>query len=391
MFTVFWFLLILFLASYSVVWLIDNNGLVQVNWLGYEMQTDVLTILVITIFLTSIIILLASLLTRILAIKFPALLKYFFKRNYTKNLEKIILKHQTGLEDLTNLLLAIEANDDYQKKKFLKNFSAKIKHKNLNNFLNGKLALISKNYSQVIKYFSQFSGNSHALAMVVEAKYQIAIDQGDDYQAIKYAKQLLNLSTNRLEVAKKLINLYRKNQLWNELNKLQKLFDKGQLDQYFFDDDLTNINIFQAQEFYRQKKFFRSFIYGKKALKKSNKNLQAIKIFIKTMAKLGLRFMIDKTIIRLWRIEPNMILARLYDQNNRKYSLEKRIAMFEKLIAINNQFEVGNLALAKFYFQVSDFKNAKTIIEKIDIRNLDANNLSNFERLKKAIDNQTKK
>lgn len=53
MFTVFWFIIVLFLSTYSIVWLIDNNGFVVVNWLGYEMQTDVLTTVLITIFLQS--------------------------------------------------------------------------------------------------------------------------------------------------------------------------------------------------------------------------------------------------------------------------------------------------------------------------------------------------
>lgn len=76
-----WFLFVAASVSFSLVWLLDNEGMVVVNWLGYQAQMDILTAILLSVFFTILVFIFSYLLTRILAIKFPNFLKLFFKKN----------------------------------------------------------------------------------------------------------------------------------------------------------------------------------------------------------------------------------------------------------------------------------------------------------------------
>jgi uncharacterized membrane-anchored protein len=48
MLTILWILLASFFLAASFSWLLDHNGNVLITWLGYELQTDVLTAILIS-------------------------------------------------------------------------------------------------------------------------------------------------------------------------------------------------------------------------------------------------------------------------------------------------------------------------------------------------------
>ena len=130
MFGILWFLFVAFAITISLVWMIDHDGSVVITWLGYELQTNILTSVLLSVFVASFVFACSYLLARILAIKFPNFLKLFFRRNYTKQLEKIVSRHHEAFELLSQSLLALELGDikeaENLQKKFLKsvkNFS----------------------------------------------------------------------------------------------------------------------------------------------------------------------------------------------------------------------------------------------------------------------------
>jgi len=146
MLTILWYIFLVFILTTSLVWIIENNGSIVINWLGYEVQTDILTSLLIFAFFLTFVALISYFLTRLLAIKFPQLLKLLFKKSYTKKLEQIISNHHRGFETLSKLLLAMEVDDFENAKKIHKDFSKQIKYKNLNNFFEAKFAIESGNF-----------------------------------------------------------------------------------------------------------------------------------------------------------------------------------------------------------------------------------------------------
>ena len=129
MLTILWYIFLVFTITTGIVWIIENNGSLLINWLGYEIQTDILTATLIFAFFLVFIALISYILTRLLSIKFPQLLKLLFKKSYTKKLEKIISNHHKGFETLSRLLLAIEVDDYESAKKFTKISPSKLNTK----------------------------------------------------------------------------------------------------------------------------------------------------------------------------------------------------------------------------------------------------------------------
>ena len=111
MFTVLWFLLITFFITSSFVWLLDHNGSVVITWLGYQVQADMLTAIVLAAFFSLMAFVISYVIARILAIKFPTLLRALFKRSYVRSLEKLVLKHRRGFDSMVELMLALEISD----------------------------------------------------------------------------------------------------------------------------------------------------------------------------------------------------------------------------------------------------------------------------------------
>lgn len=75
-----WFLFIASIIAASIAWLLDNNGSIVIYWLGYEVKTDVLTAILLTIFFAISIFAIAYYTAKILSIRFPRFPKLFNKK-----------------------------------------------------------------------------------------------------------------------------------------------------------------------------------------------------------------------------------------------------------------------------------------------------------------------
>ena len=100
-----------FLTSGLIIWVIDHEGFVVVNWLGYELKTNIITAITLSILFTATIFVISYFFIKIISIKFPHLAKILLKKSYFRNLEDLVKRHQVGFESLTELLLAMEVND----------------------------------------------------------------------------------------------------------------------------------------------------------------------------------------------------------------------------------------------------------------------------------------
>lgn len=79
MFKTLCFLFIASVITASVVWMLDHDGSIIISWLGYEARTDILTGILLTIIFTLTVSVLAYIIAKILAIRFPGFSKLFFK------------------------------------------------------------------------------------------------------------------------------------------------------------------------------------------------------------------------------------------------------------------------------------------------------------------------
>ncbi len=75
-----WFLFVAVSIAASITWMLDHNGSITINWLGYEAKTDILTAVLLVIFFTLLVFAISYASARVLAIKLPRFSKLFKKK-----------------------------------------------------------------------------------------------------------------------------------------------------------------------------------------------------------------------------------------------------------------------------------------------------------------------
>jgi uncharacterized membrane-anchored protein len=359
MFAILWFLIIASAISVSLVWALDNNGSVLINWLGYEISTDVLTASLIAIFFVAMIFAFSFLLARLLAIKFPNLLKKFFTKSHLKNLEKLVLKNSQAFDLMTKLLLSLEVEDKKTSKDLQKKVSDLAKNQEFNNFCLGKIAFQDKDFSKAAELFSKFEDNRHAKILELKSKLKLALHQDEEASAIAYAKQILLLKRDSIETTTILFSLYKKHGLWQEAKSLIAEYGPEQFKDELQKRDLAIINSSLAFEAYQKKKFLTAIKYANIALKAENGFLPAQEVRLKSWLKLGFNFKVSWQIKGLWSNSPHLIFAEIFDLINRKSSAKSRIKSMKKLADLNKESSLGKLAMGIVAFRAGSFQVAK--------------------------------
>jgi len=362
MFKILWFLLVAFTLTISLVWLLDHNGSVLIDWLGYELQTDILTAILLAVFCSLMVFSFSYLVARILAIRFPNLLKLLFKKSYVRSLEKVIKKHHKAFDTMSQLMLALEVNDEKSIQNQHKKFSKLIKNSALNNFFQGKIFFENADFSKAAEYFAKFGENKNAKILVLKAKFRLALKNQDDVRAIAYAKQILLFRSDSFEIVKILFSLYKKQGLWQDAKILISQYGSENFTDELQKRDLAVINCALSFEYYQQKKFLLAIKHAKIALKAENNFLPAFEILFKSWLKLGLNFKVRWKIKAMWRDNPHLILAEIFDLANRKSSAKNRITMMKKLAETNNESALGKLAAGVLAYRLGSYQMSKEFL-----------------------------
>ena len=135
-------LLIVSAVAFGVIWLINHNGEVVVNWLDYQIRTDIFMAVVIAILSVVLIFFFAYLLMKTMSFSFSGLFKVSIKKSKLKKLEKAGVRYEDALEELGNALLAIEGGDVKEAKRACKKFDSLVANRELVEFLERKIELI---------------------------------------------------------------------------------------------------------------------------------------------------------------------------------------------------------------------------------------------------------
>jgi len=229
MFALLWFLFIAFAVTFSLSWLLDHNGDVTITWLGYQLQSDVLTAILLTALFAVFLFIISYLLARILALRFPAFLKFLFRRSYVRHLEKVIKRHHQAFETMSKALLALEAGDDGAAKKQQKDFSKLVKYRALNDFFLAKIYFEDQQFEKSAEYFVKFGENRHAKVLALRARFENALKNHEDVKAMAYGKQILSVQKDNLLIARKLFALYKRANMQLEVDELVKNFGEQDL------------------------------------------------------------------------------------------------------------------------------------------------------------------
>ena len=327
-----------------------------------DAMTDIFTAILIAAIFSLTIFAISYLLARILAIRFPNLLKVLFRRTYVRGLEKTARKHEEGFEVLTNALLALEINDEKSAETFRKKYDKLIKHRGLSNFLAARISFEKGEFSEAAEIFEKFPDNSHAKILVLKSKFKLALQDKDETKAIAYAKQILSAKHGSFEIAQNLFILYKKYGFWQDAKNLIREYGSERFRDELQKRDVAVINTALAIEAYQQKKYMLAIKHANISLKAENHFLPALEVKLKSWIKLGLAFKASWEIKSLWKDNPHLILAEIFDLTNRKSSAKSRVKMMRNLAETNSHSALGKLAVGIVAFRAGKYATAKEFL-----------------------------
>lgn len=128
-------LMILAVFALATTWLINNNGEVVINWLGYEIITDILMIVVLSLLFLVLIFIIFILFLKLFAFKINFLKGRFSNARDDKKLKKIAKENEESLTNLTKILALLDEEEVKLAKKEYKKFIGQVKNKDIIEYL----------------------------------------------------------------------------------------------------------------------------------------------------------------------------------------------------------------------------------------------------------------
>lgn len=129
------FLVIFAIFAAIVGWIINNNGEVVINWLGYEIVTDVFMILVIAVLILVFVFAIAYLLTKIFSFKIGSIATKFNNKRRDKKLERMEKNSEVSYLYLTKILAYLDEHEIKLARKFFKQFCALVDNEDIIEYL----------------------------------------------------------------------------------------------------------------------------------------------------------------------------------------------------------------------------------------------------------------
>ncbi|MDA0902157.1 MAG: hypothetical protein O3B09_01945 [Proteobacteria bacterium] len=377
MFKLIFFSITALIIAICFSWLIENNGMIAINWLGYEVQTDILTAIAILFFTTIAIFIFINIFHSIISFKFK--LPRFFKKDVLKEKDKIIKKYQKAVQLLVDVSLALNASDLPRAIKLEKEINDLIDDKNLRKLLEAQIIYLKGNYSQASKLFAEFDNkNAHNLAL--KSQLELALDNKKEGQAIQFAQEIISNEHRDEKTIQTLLKLYKKRGDWVKAEELVRKYD-------LYKDDpwrLAFINTALAQYLYRNKDYAKAIKHAKIALKLEDSFLAASIILIKSFIKKGKKFRALCHIKSIWKTQPSLLLAELYNFIYKKASNAKRLRKIKKLHKINSNHFISDLAVADLALKIDELDEVRNYLKDSLLKRRTAkayNMLSLLERI----------
>lgn len=128
-------LIILTVFALAAAWLINNNGEVVINWLGYEIITDMLMIVVLSLCFIVLVFIIFALFLKLFSFKIGFLKNRLGGKKYEKKLQKIERENEEAFSLLTKILALLDEEKLKSAKKEYKKFAGLVKNKDIIEYL----------------------------------------------------------------------------------------------------------------------------------------------------------------------------------------------------------------------------------------------------------------
>ena len=130
------FLLLIAVIGFATFWLVSNNGEVVINWLGYEIVTDIFVIIIFSILSLVLVFVFSMLIARMLSFK-VSFIKVLMRgsKSDSHQIEKIEKQNEEAFLNLTKILAFLDEGEVRLARKEYKKFCSKVKNRYILEYL----------------------------------------------------------------------------------------------------------------------------------------------------------------------------------------------------------------------------------------------------------------
>lgn len=335
MIRVFLLILVIFAISWAAIWVIENNGQLEILWLGYLVKTDILTSIILLIVSYAIFAVVFSVLSKILTFNLASIIK-IFSPNKLKQLTKSLQKDERSFSTILKILQDLENGDDKQALKTHKELLKTSKNYELNDFLLAKIHFNLGDYKKSQEIARNLE-NSESSILILASEFELACKQEDNTKIAQLTDEIIAKSheDSQNKSLKKAISL--KIMDLANLNKYQEakelLLRHKKLSQ---DPKLMELFTFThsalAFSFFEKKSFISAIRLSGKSLKFDESYIPAQEIKIRSWLALGLVTKARSEAKKLYKKTKNQLFVTLYAKSYEGQSDEKIARQIQKFI-----------------------------------------------------------
>jgi len=210
MWRVFWILVFLALIAAAAGWLADHPGTLRLEWLGYRINTSVAVL----VFMVAVI-----------AILTAAVYRLWIELRRTPRRILNLMKErrrQRGYHALSQGLVAVASGDIADAKRQAKRAESLLAEPAMTQLLSAQAAQLSGDHQAATRFFTDMLEQRETSFLGLRGLLMQAIKRGDQAEALHYAERAFELQPKSDWVAKTLMKLQVRSQLWRDAEQTIK-------------------------------------------------------------------------------------------------------------------------------------------------------------------------
>ncbi len=359
MIRVIWFLIQLGLIIAFALWLAENPGYVEIDWLDYTLNVHV------GLFFVGMLVFLFLFLT------VYSVLKTFFMLPSARRQRKEVTDRDKGYRALTLGLSALAAGDtkiaSYQAQRALKFLPSKA---GLPLLLDAQAARLRGDESAAHESFTALLENKDAAFLGVRGLLQTAIEQHRYDDAREMAKRALKSYPKQPWILKTLYDLDIKSALWDDAqNTLYRLEKAKGIDAESALSERLALWMVQAEDAFNQNDVSNAHSFSGRALKADKQFVPANSLLARIYIKKNEHSRAVKLIEKAWKLNPHEEYIGIWTDlmpDKTKDDAVARLRWYERLISLNTKSADGQLAAGRAAMHADLWGEARNYLSKAE-------------------------
>lgn len=343
------YIIVLITAAVFLARLVDIPGDVNVQWMGWQIQTTPLFLLCAT---GAVLILLLSV--------FWLFDRLFSLPKRYRN-QKRIEYHEQGLSALTEAIAALAVSDVSNAKKLTKRAEKLLGSTPITHLLTAQLARLEGDEATASQHLKRLLDFKETHFLAARGLLEQARKSGDVDTAVAYAQEAGSIRPDSSFAALSMIDLYTHQKRWQQalevLRRAQKHHALSNQEALRYK---ALIEYEHAHYLYEHDDHTLALTYAKNAHKVLPDMVPAALLLANLYAEAGKKRNIVSVLERTWEVSPHPALIAFYRQFLITETAEKRLQLIEKLVSSNDEDIESYLAIADAALDAGQYEKART-------------------------------